>query len=43
MTISCHGIRFGLTTGEGIGADAVADAATWRNFSGTSGLPNGSA
>ena len=39
MTISCHGIRFGLTTGEGIGADA----AIWRNFSGTSGLPNGSA
>ena len=38
-TISCHGIPVGLTTGEGIGAAA----AIWRNFSGTSGLPNGSA
>src|SRR3954464_14930905 len=34
MTTSCHGIRFGLTAGGGVGAGA----ATWRNFSGGSGL-----
>src|SRR5205814_5647402 len=35
MTTSCHAIRFGLTTGDGVGAVA----AIWRNFSGGSGLP----